>query len=69
MAKPFLVKFPLLRISKGSVSDENIRRKMASYSGNPADILPDENVIGDIRPIREEDKSREKNINRGSKGQ
>lgn len=62
VAKPFLVKFPHFSIKKGSVSDENVRGKMLGYSGNSADILPDENVMEDIRPIREEDKSRENNI-------
>jgi hypothetical protein len=62
VAKPFLVKFPHFRIQKGSVTDEETRRKMAGYSGNSADILPDEMKSGDIRAIREEDKSRENNI-------
>jgi len=62
VAKPFLVKFPHFSIKKGSVSDENVRGKMLGYSGNSADILPDEMKRGDIRPIREKDKSRENNI-------
>jgi len=62
VAKPFLVKFPHFSIKKGIVSDEDIRRKMDGYSADSAIILPDENVTDDIRPIREEDKSRESNI-------
>jgi len=62
VAKPFLVKFPHFSIKKGSVSDEYIRRKMDGYSGNSADILPDEMISGDIRHIREEDKSQKNNI-------
>ena len=62
VAKPFLVKFPHFSIKKGSVSDENVRGKMLGYSGNSADILSDEKISGDVRPIREEDKSRENNI-------
>jgi len=62
VAKPFLVRFPLFNIKKGSVSDEEIRRKMLGYLGNSADILPDEMKMEDIRDIREEDKSRNNNI-------
>ena len=62
VAKPFHVKFPHFQIQKGAVTDVEINRRMRGYSGYSADILPDENVKQDIRPIREEDKSRDNNI-------
>lgn len=59
LSKPFLVKFPLFEIKKGTMTDEDVRNKMAGFSGNSPNILPEEKKIEDIRPIREKDKIRE----------
>jgi hypothetical protein len=59
LSKPFLVKFPLFEIKKGTMTDADVRAKMASFSGNSPNILPEEKKIEDIRPIRKEDKIRE----------
>lgn len=59
ISKPFLVKFPHFEIKKGAVTDEDLKRIMASFSRNSAAILPNEEMGEDIRAIREEDKIRE----------
>ena len=59
LSKPFLAKFPLFEIKKGMITDADVRAKMAGFSGNSPNILPEEKKIEDIRPIREKDKIRE----------
>jgi len=59
LSKPFLVKFPLFEIKKGTMTDEGVRDKMAGFSGNSPNILPDKEKMEDIRHIREKDKIRE----------
>ena len=61
-SKPFLVKFPKYDVRKGSVTDEKIRRHMSGLSTDTDNSSPDEKLKEDIRPLREEDKSREHNI-------
>lgn len=56
--KPFLVKFPLLPVKKGSVTDEELRRQFASDSGDSAEVLPLEEEREEIRDIRPPDKIR-----------
>ena len=54
--KPFLVKFPLVEVKKGLVTDEDLKRKMIGFSGESADIRADGNETEAIRVARAEDK-------------
>jgi hypothetical protein len=62
LSKPFLAKFPLFEIKKGMITDADVRAKMAGFSGDSPNILPEEKKIEDIRPIREKDKIRKNEI-------
>jgi hypothetical protein len=62
LSKPFLAKFPLFEIKKGMITDADVRAKMAGFSGDSPNILPEEKRIEDIRPIREKDKIRKNEI-------
>ena len=62
LSKPFLAKFPLFEIKKGMITDADVRVKMAGFSGDSPNILPEEKKIEDIRPIREKDKIRKNEI-------
>lgn len=62
LSKSFLVKFPLFEIKKGSVTDEDLIKKMVGYSANSADILDGRKEKEDILVIRKEDKIRENEI-------
>lgn len=59
ISRPFLVKFPLFDIRKGSVTDEDIRKKILGYSTISADILTEKKKNEDIQHIQKEDKIRE----------
>jgi hypothetical protein len=54
--KPFLVKFPLVEVKKGQLTDEDLKRKMLGFSGESGDIRADGNEIEAIRVARAEDK-------------
>ena len=58
ISSPFLVKFPHFDIRKGSVTDEDLKRKMIGYSAVSADILGEESKKEDILVIRKQDKIR-----------
>ena len=60
IAKPFMVKFPQFAVNKGSVTDEKVRSIMLGHSAYSGNLSPDEKPRGDIRPIRNEDKIRDK---------
>jgi Holliday junction resolvase-like predicted endonuclease len=62
LSKPFLAKFPLFEIKKGMITDADVRAKMAGFSGDSPNILPEEKKIEDIRRIREKDKIRKNEI-------
>ena len=59
ISSPFLVKFPHFNIRKGSITDEDLKKKMIGYSADSADILGEENKKEDILVIRSKDKIRE----------
>jgi len=48
--EPFLVKFPLVKVDKGSTSDEMIRERMARFYRNN---LSDSDITSDFRPQEE----------------
>lgn len=54
--KPFLVRFPLVEVKKGSVSDHELRKQMAGVSAPAQVILPDRVVREEILLIRQQDK-------------
>ncbi len=56
---PFLVAFPLLDVKKGSVSDEDLRRRFVGDSGNSAPRRPLAEGLAEVREIRPADKGRE----------
>jgi len=58
ISSPFLVKFPHFDISKGSITDEDLMKKMVGYSANSSDILTEGKEKEDILVIRTEDKIR-----------
>jgi len=54
--KPFLVKFPLVEVKKGSVTDEDLKRRMLGYSNKFQDVSSTESELGEIPAIPDEDK-------------
>jgi len=48
---PFLVKFPLIKIKKGIVTDEMIKRKMRGYSGYSKESYGEDEEQGEIQGI------------------
>jgi len=57
--KPFLVKFPLVEVKKGKVTDEDVKRKMQGLSDVAGEIRTDLGESRDIRAIRAEDNMRD----------
>lgn len=53
--KPFLVKFPLVEVKKGLVTDEDLKRKTPGSSTESVDIRADENETGAILVVRAEE--------------
>ena len=54
--EPFLVRIPLCPIREGSVSDEAVRERMHSCSGNSTEEEPKEDNTGDIPGLPDQDK-------------
>lgn len=50
--KPFLVRFPLVEVDKGKVSDQELAGQSASFSALTADIRAQEAQKGEIVPMR-----------------
>jgi len=53
--KPFLVKFPLVDVKKGQVTDEDVKTKMLGFSDKQQAIRPDTVETEDLRVVRAED--------------
>lgn len=66
---PFLVKIPLFPLRKGIITDEEIKRKIGSYSGKNAVIRAEEEINEVIRVIRGLVKENEKDEGSSKTGQ
>ncbi len=60
--RPFLVKFHLVKVKKGMVTDEELKRRMQGLSGYSEDILPDKDKEEDIRVLQPGDNMRDNQI-------
>ena len=50
--KPFLVKFPLVQLEKGKITDQELAAQSVGFSGSGVEILPVENKKNEILPMR-----------------